>query len=299
MTPAEHATLARVGVLIVNYNASEWLARAVTALRPPGSDEPEIVIVDNGSTDQSLETLRAALGDRAAEINIDRAGVNLGFAAGINRAARQTGRELLLLLNPDCRIEPATLARLVAELDAHPEAALVAGKVLGLDRREQRGSRRLRPTPARIFHELSPISANGIDLTHTQAPESACEVEAVSGACMLIRACDFNALEGLDTAYPLHFEDLDLFARLAESGRTLRWVPEAVLEHVGGASSGSRPAGVLIDKHRGLWRYLGRHCGDQWPLWQRPLWAIAMTTHLAIRLALITPALLRARWRQQ
>lgn len=299
MTPAERATLARLGVLIVNYNAGDWLARAVTTLRPTGSDEPEIVIVDNGSTDQSLEALANALGELATGIRIDRAGINLGFAAGINRAARQTGRELLLLLNPDCRIEPSALVRLVNELDAHPEAALVAGKVVGLDGREQRGSRRLRPTPARIFHELSPISANGIDLTHTPAPADACEVDAVSGACMLIRADDFNALDGLDEAYPLHFEDLDLFARLAESGRAIRWVPEVIVEHVGGASSDSRPAGVLIDKHRGLWRYLGRHCGEQWPPWQRPVWAIAMATHLTIRLMLVSPKLLRARWRRR
>ncbi|MGB0513321.1 MAG: glycosyltransferase family 2 protein, partial [Wenzhouxiangellaceae bacterium] len=146
--------------------------------------------------------------------------------------------------------------------------------------------------------ELSPISANGIDLTHMPAPAEAGEIEAVSGACMLIRARDFNDLNGLDEAYPLHFEDLDLFARLAEARRTIRWVPEVVVEHVGGASSDSRPAGVLIDKHRGLWRYLSRHCGEHWPRWQRPLWALAMVIHLALRLAVMVPTLVRERWRR-
>ena len=141
---AVDAALGRVSVLIVNYNAGDWLARAVDAVRPAGSAEPEIVVVDNGSADASLDALDADA------VRIDRAGRNLGFAGGINRAARHAHREFLLLLNPDSCIEPGDLARLVGELEAHAECALVSGRILGLDGREQRASRRLLPTPSRI-----------------------------------------------------------------------------------------------------------------------------------------------------
>jgi len=109
------------------------------------------------------------------------------------------------------------------------------------------------------------------------------EVEAVSGACMLVRNAVFQQLGGMDPGYPLHFEDLDLFARLREAGWTLRWVPDFEIVHAGGRSSQTRPVGVLWAKHRGLWRYLSRHCGDAWPLWQRPLWFGAMVVHAALR----------------
>ncbi|MGK7295565.1 MAG: glycosyltransferase family 2 protein [Candidatus Wenzhouxiangella sp. M2_3B_020] len=275
MTPAR--ALNRVTVLIVNYNAGDWLARAVESVRPAGSVDPELIVVDNGSTDASLDALDADM------LEIDRAGTNLGFAGGINRAAAGAEREFLLLLNPDCRIEPGDLERLVAELDAHPDCALVSGRILGLDGREQRASRRLLPTPSRIVGELLPFRANGIDLSRTDPPASSTEVEAVSGACMLVRREAFEQVDGLDAGFPLHFEDLDFFARLAEAGWTVRWTPDVAVVHAGGQSSRRRPVGTLRDKHVGLWRYLRRHCSDQWPRWQRPLWFAALGLHFAVR----------------
>jgi len=286
----EASALARVAVLIVNYNAGDWLRRAVESVRPPGHEQPEVVIVDNASSDASPDGLEA-LG-----VMIDRAGANLGFAAGINRAAGHTGRELLLLLNPDCLIEPSALERLVDELDRHPEAALVSCKIVGEDGREQRASRRRLPCPRTILGELLP-GADGVDLSQTPAPGQSIEIEAVSGACVLVRRSAFAALGGLDTGYPMHFEDLDLFARLRAAGWTLRWVPAVTALHAGGRSSSSRPLGVEFDKHRGLWRYLSRHCQDQWPRWQRPLWALALAVHLLLRLGMKMPAAVLGRRR--
>ncbi|HKL51773.1 MAG TPA: glycosyltransferase family 2 protein [Wenzhouxiangellaceae bacterium] len=284
--------LARVDVVVVNYNAGRWLARAVESIRPAPADEPNVIVVDNGSTDDSLALLESRIGtpesDQARRgVTIDRAGRNTGFAAGVNRAAGHARREFVLILNPDCLIDPDTLARLVDELDRHPEAALASGRVMGTDGREQRGSRRRLPTPARIINEMLPGRGDGIDTTDTPAPSEACEVEAVSGACMLIRRDAFESLGRMDEGYPLHFEDLDLFARLIESGRKLRWVPEARIVHAGGQSSRRRPIAVLWAKHRGLWRYLNRHCGDQWPRWQRPLWLLALVVHATARTPLV------------
>lgn len=268
--------LDRVAVLIVNYNAGGWLARCVAALRPAGEAAPAIRIVDNGSSDDSLERLDAP------GIEIDRAGRNLGFAAGINRAAAGADAEFLLLLNPDCRIEPAALIELVGELDRHPGAALVSCRVLDDGGREQRGSRRRLPTPRRIIAELAG-GDDGIDLTGRPAPAGPVDVEAVSGACMLVRRSAFEQVGGMEPAYPLHFEDLDLFARLAEAGWTLRWTPAAEVVHAGGRSTATRPVAVLWAKHRGLWIYLRRHCSAEWPRWQRPAWAVALTTHALLK----------------
>jgi hypothetical protein len=271
------AALARVGVVVVNYNAGAWLRRCVESLRPPGSAHPDIVIVDNGSADDSL----AGVDDSPARI--DRAGRNLGFAAGVNRGAAGLSSDYLLLLNPDCRLTPAALAELVAELDRNPDAALVSGRVVGLDGAEQRASRRRLPTPARIRGELMPFGGVGIDLSTTPAPAEAVDVEAVSGACMLVRRQAFEAVDGMDEGFPLHFEDLDLCARLAAAGWRIRWTPAATIEHAGGRSTRTRPVAVLWAKHRGLWRYLRRHCDREWPVWQRPLWFALLAAHALAR----------------
>lgn len=281
--------LARVNVLVVNYNAGDWLARSLACIRPEGAGEPNLVVVDNGSIDGSLDAIEppASPGWKGngpgQSIIIDRVGRNTGFAAGVNRAAGHARLEFLLILNPDCLIYPPALARLVDELDGHPDCALVSGKVLGCDGKEQRGSRRRLPTPSRIVNELLPLGGAGIDTTNTPPPIEPTEVEAVSGACMLVRRDAFVELGGMDEGYPLHFEDLDLFARLIRRGWTLRWVPEAEILHAGGRSSGHRPVAVLWARHRGLWRYLNRHCAPQWPRWQRPLWLLALVLSAAVR----------------
>lgn len=276
LTERGEAALQRVAVLIVNYNAGRWLARCVRSVRHEGAQEPAVHIVDNGSTDDSLSGLETG------NIIIDRAGANLGFAVGMNRAASNTDRELLLILNPDAEISPDALARLVAELDAHPECVLVSGRVVGHDGREQRGSRRRAPTAIRVIAELVP-GLTGIDLTGSACPQAPCELEAVSGACFLVRAAAFRSAGGFDEGYALHFEDLDLFVRLRAGQGTIRWVPEVTIHHAGGVSSSKHALRVMRSKHKGLARYLKLHvvCGSR--RWQWPLWRLALAISRLLR----------------
>ncbi len=269
--------LRRVGVLIVNYNAGPWLKRGLDRLLAGSGESLQVVIVDNGSTDDSLDGLPTG------NVTIDRAGSNLGFGPGMNRAAGATERELLLLLNPDAELSADDLARLVAELDSHPDAVLVAGRVVDAEGREQRGSRRRAPTAGRILAELLGGNGRGIDLTGTRAPDTPTELEAVSGACMLVRADAFHAVGGFDEGYPLHFEDLDLFARLRAAGGRLRWVPGVMIRHVGGVSSRGRSLHFMRSKHRGLMRYVRRHIATGPSAWQRPFWWLALTASRLLR----------------
>lgn len=256
-------------MLIVNYNAGNCLRRCVEALDLDESRDADVRIVDNGSVDGSLDDIAAP------GLRIDRAGENLGFAAGMNRAAVGSERVFLLLLNPDAEISSASIERLVDELERHPDCVLVGPRVVGADGLEQRASRRRAPTALRVIGEVLPGLA-GIDLTDTPAPETSTEVEAVSGACMLVRRSAFEAVGGFDPDYPLHFEDLDLFARLRARGGTLRWVPEVTVRHLGGESSRGHDLRVLRAKHRGLWLYLSRHIATGSQAWQRPFWWLGL-----------------------
>ena len=277
--------LDRVEVLIVNYNAGPWLGRCVETLIADGGNELLIHVVDNASSDNSL-----ALLPQSKQIHIERNDRNLGFAGAIERYRPALSRDYLLVLNPDSMIDQDDLVRLVEELDRHPRAGLVSGKVLSETGLEQRASRRQLPTPKRILAELRSSDQSDqarIDLTHTPAPSESIEIEAVSGACMLVRRTALEAVGGFDADYPLHFEDLDLFARLQNAGWTIRWCADVQIVHVGGASSNSRPLAVHWAKHRGLWRYLNKHCKPVWPQWQRPIWALLVVLHAAIMAPLV------------
>jgi GT2 family glycosyltransferase len=270
--------LERVCVLIVNYNSGKWLSRCVRALKGRGSRLPEIRVLDNGSVDGSPDQLPDMPG-----LSILRSDANLGFGPGINKLASTVTQDYMLILNPDCLLVAESLERLIEELDTWPEAALVSGRIFDMSGNEQRGSRRQLPSPKRLRNEVLKFHfSSGVDLTHLPAPEGPCEVEAVSGACMLVRRDQFNALGGFDVGFPMHFEDLDLMARLRAAHQQIRLVPDVAISHAGGVSSRHRPLQVEVDKHRGLWRYLIKHCQAQWPWWSRPLWAAAIVAHFLL-----------------
>lgn len=273
------AALKRVCVLIVNYNSGPWLARCIRALKAEGAPWPEVRVLDNASIDGSALTLTPMPG-----LEVIQSDKNLGFGLGINQLARNVDSEFLLILNPDCLLVAESLQRLVAELDAWPDVALVSGRVFDMHGKEQRGSRRQLPSPDRLRKEFfRPRSSGAVDLVHQSAPEKACVVEAVSGACILIRTHVFKDLGGFDARFPMHFEDLDLMARLGANGQQIRLVPNVVISHAGGVSSSHRPFRVEWNKHCGLWLYMNKHCSGRWFWLSRPLWAAAIAGHFLLR----------------
>jgi len=277
MTSAE-IPFSRVTAVIVNYNSGRWLARCIENLRGRGGSLPEVIVIDNASEDGSIDILPAAPG-----ITVRRARRNLGFGRGVNQALRKVHTEYLLVINPDCLLVPASLARLVEELDDYPDAALVSGRVFDMRGIEQRGSRRRLPNRRQVLSEVLPFSrANGIDLTHEPAPEKPADVEAVSGACMLLRTAALVQVGGFDPAFHMHFEDLDVMARLREAGWRIRLVPSVFVSHAGGISTSRRPMAVMWAKHRSLWRYLNKHCSDSWTWFSRSLWWLFIHLHAVL-----------------
>ncbi len=275
--------LARVTVVIVNYNSGRWLGRCVRALRTRSSKFPAVYVLDNASTDDSLQDLPPL-----PSIRVRSAPRNLGFGRAVNWVVGQIDTEYVLIINPDCLLASESLQLLINELDAEREAGMASGRVFDMCGNEQRGSRRQLPTPRRLLGEVLGFPRRErVDLLTRPAPDSASDVEAVSGACMLIRTSVFRRLGGFDAGFPMHFEDLDLMARMRQAGWQIRLVPEVAISHAGGVSSKRRPVRVLWAKHRGLWRYLNKHCLTQWPRWQRPLWWAGIWLHALIQVPLI------------
>lgn len=249
----------RVLVALVSWNSSLHLREAVASV-PEGVP---VLVVDNASSDGSAEIARSA-GARVIE-----AGANLGFGPACNRAAREGApSETILFLNPDAALVDGsrTLAALLGALDADPAVAAVAPRLTG-DGQERFQLRRL-PSIGSLVRE-----ALLVDRLFPENPgfrhdryldrdrDAAFDVEQPAAAALLVRRDAFEALRGFDPVYsPAWFEDVDFCARLLESGRRIRYVPEGRATHVGGVTMNAipyrdfRPAYV-----RNLFLYLARH----------------------------------------
>jgi GT2 family glycosyltransferase len=255
-------------VVTVNFNAGPLLtacAKAVLSSRAP----VEHVVVDNGSTDGSVASLRAAFPGDARLVVLEN-GANLGFARATNRGIASSRGDHVLLLNPDCMVEPDTIGSMRAVMDAHPEAAMAGCLVLNPDGTEQAGCRRAVPTPARSLVRTLGLGRLFPDADFVLAgrplPEGPVPVDAISGAFMLVRRDALQRVGGLDEGYFLHCEDLDWCMRFREAGYQVLFVPGVAVVHHKGHSSRDRPVRVSWHMHRGMIRFYGKFFRHRYPL---------------------------------
>jgi GT2 family glycosyltransferase len=281
----------RVDAVVVAYNSTDTLRGCVEPL----AQMPDVraVVVDNACPADSTATV-ADLG-----VTIVRAGRNGGFAAGCNVGIATGDAPYVLLLNPDARIGADDLAALVAVLDGDPAAGLAAPRILSSDGELEYSLRRFprrRSTFAQalFLHRVWPNAAWTDELIRDHgAYERAWSPEWVSGACMLLRREALERIGGLDESYFLYCEDIDVCARLRESGWDVRYQPAATVHHEGGAS---RPRDELLALYAAnRVRYARKHAARA----AVPFEAIGVALgHLTHALTSITrPSLLRGHLR--
>jgi len=272
-----------LSVLIVNFNSGPHLKICLQSLAAQSGPERELIVVDNASTDSSLLEARDAL----AGARLIRMGANFGFAAAMNRAAHDATGEWLLLLNPDCVLPEGALQQAIAEAMLEPNLGIAGALVLNPDGSVQRGTWRRMPTPWRLLMSQSGLSRwqerfpllAGVELYEAQ-PVGAL-VQAVNGAFMLLRRDMFEAVGGFDDGYFLHFEDLDLMARVTRAGADVVLLADVKVIHIKGAAGASKFA-VEWAKARSMARFFAR--------WQRAKWGARFVPMLAcVRVALLAP----------
>lgn len=260
----------KVSVVVVNFNAGPGL---VESTRAAIADAHEVIIVDNASTDGSLERLESVFGSNP-KLRIIRSGVNEGFAKACNRGLAIATGEFVLFLNPDCELEHGAMARLVEMIQSDPEVGMVGGLLLNPDGSEQAGGRRAIPTPWRSFVRAFGLSRFSrrwpklffdFHLHKEPLPKSPIEVEAISGACMLVKREAMQEVGLLDEEYFMHCEDLDWCIRFHRGGWKILFVPDAKMLHHKGVCSRSRPIFVEWHKHKGMMRFYRKLFHHQYP----------------------------------
>jgi GT2 family glycosyltransferase len=253
-----------VSVIIVNFNSGSALAGTLASLAAglDGADW-EAVVVDNASSDGSE---LAAF--QYAGVRLLRQTENIGFAAGMNAGLAATAGSHVLLLNPDCRLDPGSGGILLKELRGHGRCALIAPMILdpaGTLQENARGDPDIltglfgrTSLLSRIFPGLPRVRRNLVSSSLRGSAAASHSVDWVSGACMMARRDGLEEIGGFDEGYFLYWEDADLCRRLRRAGWEIRYTPLARAVHDVGQSS--RTAKKLANEafHRSAYRYFAR-----------------------------------------
>jgi N-acetylglucosaminyl-diphospho-decaprenol L-rhamnosyltransferase len=269
---------ASVDAVIVAYNSRATLRACVAPL----VEVPwvTVTVVDNASPDDSA----AAVAD--LPVRVIRAPRNGGFSYGCNIGIAAGDSELVLLLNPDARIEPDSLAALAEALSADPGLGGAGPRTLdecGELVWSQRRFPRLRSTYAQaLFLQRALPRASWTDEVirdlHQYAGRGA--PDWLSGACLLLRRDALEALGGLDEGFFLYSEDTDLFRRMRSKGWRTSYEPAATARHQGGASAPRHTTEWVAARSRV--RYARKHHGSAVALAEACGVALGALTHAAV-----------------
>jgi N-acetylglucosaminyl-diphospho-decaprenol L-rhamnosyltransferase len=268
-----------VAAVLVTYESAADLPGCLESLAKAAQpDGVEVVVVDNASHDESAELARA-LGVKVVENP-----TNEGYARAVNAGAAATGGRWLLVLNPDTRLTPDSLSRLLATGEADPGIGCLGPELHNPDGTEYPTGRRFPSLVVGGLHAfLGPIWPGNPATRHyhmAEADRSApLRVDWVSGACMLLRREAFDAVGGFDGGYFMYFEDMDICLRLARTGWRVVFDPGAEVVHVGGNSTRKAPYRKVVNHHRSTLRfYCRRYARDP-----RILLAPAVAAFLLLR----------------
>ncbi|ATX81426.1 hypothetical protein Ga0123462_0555 [Mariprofundus ferrinatatus] len=258
-----------VSVIIVNYNCGALLTDCVCSVLA-SSVPVEVFVSDNGSTDGSIEHLRNRIEDD--RLHIISNNQNLGFATASNIPLVTATGNYLLFLNPDCIIESETIERMMVEMQKREEVGMAGPLILNSNGSEQAGCRRRVPTPARtlirILHLDKPfpfLREKGIQLLDEPLPDHPVEMEAISGAFMMVKRDALELIGPMDENYFLHCEDLDWCMRFRQKGRKILFVPDVEITHKKGGCSEGRAVFVEWHKHKGMVRFYRKFFRHQYP----------------------------------
>ena len=257
MTPA----VPRLSIVIVTYNSSREIGVCLRSLTDAAPNTAhEIIVIDNASADGTAALVR----ERWTSVRLMETGANLGFAAANNRAIRTSSSELVLLLNPDTRVPPGSIDRLIAHLDGRPDVAVAGPRIVDRQGRAELSFGAML-TPAAELRQKVLVVGNDRGVTPIvsavdRMTRRTQEVDWVSGACLLIRRADLDAVGLLDERFFLYTEDVDLCASIRARGRMVLFVADVEIEHLRGRSAGGTTAAAyrrsqlaFYEKHHPAW----------------------------------------------
>ncbi|MCF8041455.1 MAG: glycosyltransferase family 2 protein [Desulfarculaceae bacterium] len=284
-----------IDVLLVNYNSTPFLRQCLASLVEQNlAGRLRILVRDNASQDRA-EAVRGMLG-----VELVQGKENIGYSRGINSLARLGKAPYLLLLNPDCILQPNFCDQALAYMEAKPLVGGLGPLILDPEGTVQGSARKFPSVLTGLFGRSSLLSrllpGNAATrreiLTETGPPREPMACDWISGACLLVRREAFEQIGGMDEDYFLFWEDADLCARLHQTGWDVIYYPRPTVVHQVGGSRRSNMIRSIWHFHRSAFLWLKKH-GTPAQRALLPVWAMLLGLRLA---AVITMHTARLAW---
>jgi len=224
----------KVAVVILNWNGRNMLERFIPdVLLHSQGEGAAVYVVDNGSTDSSVECIRTSF----PTVRLITFEENLGFAGGYDRALRQIEAEYVVLLNSDVEVTADWLSPLIGYLDIHPEVAACQPKIRSWSNRK---SFEYAGAAGGFIDGYGYPFCRGRILNTLEEDkgqyDTVIPVFWATGAAFCIRREDYLSVGGLDERFFAHMEEIDLCWRLHRAGKRIVCIPDSVVYHVGGGT---------------------------------------------------------------
>ncbi len=254
----------KLSIVIVNWNVEEDLTnciRSITENAPAG--EHEVIVVDNASTDASAQMVKEQFPQVILVVNEE----NLGFAKANNIGIARSRGEFILLLNPDTVVHPGSLDALLKFMNDNEDVGVCGPKLVNTDGTTQPSARAF-PTLRGIIHCFTIMRAIPIFrrqynkwLMRDFAHDRQMDVDQVMGAALMTRRSILEQLGGMDEAFFMYYEEVDLCYRIKQAGWRIVFTPEPVITHRGGQSVGQIPVRRRIMTLKSILTFLRKHRG--------------------------------------
>jgi N-acetylglucosaminyl-diphospho-decaprenol L-rhamnosyltransferase len=258
--PADDPGLTAV---IVTHNSRDEIGPCLASVRGQTTPHPiEVVVVDNASTDDTVALVRTGF----PRVRVIQTGGNVGFSRANNLGAAHARGAFLLLLNPDTVVPDGAVQTLLETLGAHPEAAVAGPRLVDGDGRPELSfgppispwGELWQKVLLSLYNRRVPFVERYIErLTRTPGPRA-----WLTGACLLIRRTDWDAVGGFDERFFLYTEDVDLCVVLRGRGRVAWFAPDAEVRHLRGRSAARNPLAERLRRTSHV-AYYEKH----WPAW--------------------------------
>ena len=282
MTNPKHQAWPKVTIIIVNWNGKPFLEQCLSALMNQSVQPHEIILLDNASSDGSVDIVRGFPFVRL--LTQDK---NTGFARGNNLAIQMASAasEWIALINPDAFAEPRWLEALLEAADANPECTVFGSKLLNA------GDPLILDGAGDAYHMSGLVWRMGHGLPAIAYAEHVSAVFSPCAAAALYQRSALLELGGFDEDYFCYVEDVDLGFRLQLAGHPCLYVPQSVVHHVGSGTTGGQHSDfALYHGHRNLvWTYVKNMPGG--------LFWLLLPLHISLNLATLAWFALRGRGR--
>ncbi len=248
---------ARWAAVVINYNSADLTVGALRSiLADTSAGESEVVVVDNGSHDDSVAQIRKVFPDVRIVESLD----NVGYAGGANIGIAATRAPIVALFNCDLTFAEGTAGPLVERMERDPQVGAIGPTIRNVDGSIYPSARRIPSTFVAVGHGLLGLwwPTNPFTVRYRQLdidPSVSRDVDWISGSAIWQRRDALDAIGSWDARYFMYMEDVDLCWRMRRAGWRIVYEPAAEIVHVQGAVTSKHPYRMLAEHHRSAWRF--------------------------------------------